>query len=320
MKLNKGFKHVTVKLLSFDGDSLAKKCYEFGRFGDDSYDRLPEHYMDNRIDSAAFIQSIIDGATFPKYALQGTRINFSVEGISRICLAQLTRDPAMFCSESHGLRPMSQELNIPLNMANDPDIMGPFIKAQKLLEKAYIIACEKELPFPETRYLLGHAQTISICCSFTPADFVRACYSRTNNSFCDELNYVYRKMFNELRKAIRLLVDNNSLQLWNWLINEKKCIDDNYYTRTNVFNGDFLPSEVKDGLRPAQNDWRKSGWKLELERIWKEEPELLTKEEQREIAAWQEVEAWAELPTSYVSSNSRVAKNTIKEMPYYESK
>lgn len=319
MKINEGYRHIKVKLLSFNGNGLAKECYEFGRFGDDGYEKLPAEYNMRSGACCNFVHSVMAGRTFPKYALQGHRINFSVEGISRICLAQLTRDPAMFCSESHGLRPMSQELNIPLNMANDSDIMKPFIKAQKLLEKAYVIACEKELPYPETRYLLGHAQTISICCSYTPQDFVRACYSRTNNSFCDELNYVYRKMFYELNNAIEQVSDYNSYNLWKWLIREEKCIDDNYYTRTNVFNSDFIPATIQgDEVRPAQNDWRKSGWKLELERMYKHEPHLLTKNELAIIHEWQAVEFARELPTSYDAACERVAKNAIKDMDYYD--
>lgn len=318
-KFNKGYSNIKVKLLSFEGDNLAKRAYQFGVYGSDAY-RIPDvEYAEDKMEVKRFVSEVLNGTTFPKFLMEATRIEFSIEGISRICLAQLTRDNAIFCSESHGLRPLSQEFNIPLNIANDESIMSKLEQAQKLLEKAYIECCEKEIPFPESRYICLHSQTISLTCSFTPASFARACYSRTNNSFCDELNYVYRKMFYELMKAILSLEDKNSQVLWGWLINEKKCIDDNFYNRTNVFNGDFLPFDNTPVKAPAQNDWRKSCWKMELERMAEEEFWLLTEKELKEIERWKIVEGTGlELPTTYDKKLPRAAKNSIKTMSYYK--
>lgn len=318
-KFNKGYSNIKVKLLSFEGDNLAKRAYQFGVYGSDAYEIPDNNYTRDKDEVKRFVREVMEGTTFPKFLMEATRIEFAVEGISRICLAQLTRDNGIFCSESHGLRPLSQEFNIPLNIANDESIMYKLQQAQRLLEKAYIECCEKEIPFPESRYICLHSQTISLTCSFTPAAFARACYSRTNNSFCDELNYVYRKMFNKLKRAIAALSDENSRTLWSWLINEKKCIDDNFYKRTNVFNGDFLPFDSTPVKAAAQNDWRKSCWKLELERIFDEEPYLLTERERNEIYRWKIVqETGLELPTTYDKKLPRAAKNSIKTMPYYK--
>lgn len=317
-KFNKGYSNIKVSLLSFEGNDLAKRAYLFGVYGSDAYKCPLKVYNEELLDVKRFVKEVLGGTTFPKFLMEGTRIEFAVEGISRICLAQLTRDNAIFCSESHGLRPLSQEFNIPLNIATDESIMGKLEQAQKILEDAYIECCEKEIPFPESRYICLHSQTISLTCSFTPAAFARACYSRTNNSFCDELNYVYRKMFYELSKAIASLADENSRVLWNWLINQKKCIDDNYYRRTNVFNGDFLPFNNEPVENPAQNDWRKSCWKMELERMLEEEHYLLTDREKAEIVRWKIVESTGlELPTTYNDKVERVAKNSIKSTDYY---
>lgn len=316
-KFNNGYSNIKVKLLSFDGENLAKNCYEFAQFGLDRARLFWEEYDKDSHNVKVFVNELTSGKTFPKYALLGHRILFSIEGISRICLAQLTRDSAFFCSESHGLRPLSQEFNIPMNIYADDSIMGKLSKAQELLESAYIEACEKEIPFPESRYLCLHSQTISLTAGFTPADFSRSCYSRTNNSFCDELNYVYRKMFNCVKNAIEQIDDENSKKIWSWLINEKNCIDDGYYTRTKVFNGDFsLMDETTNGRveEPSQNDWRKSCWKIELERMLVEEPELLTNREKNTIRNWQNSDT---LPTTYDSDNDRAAKNYIKQMDYW---
>ena len=183
-KFNKGYSNIKVKLLSFEGDNLAKRAYQFGVYGSDAYKIPDADYAEDKMEVRRFVGEVLNGTTFPKFLMEATRIEFAVEGISRICLAQLTRDNAIFCSESHGLRPLSQEFNIPLNIANDESIMSKLEQAQKLLEKAYIECCEKEIPFPESRYICLHSQTISLTCSFTPSAFARACYSRTNNSFC----------------------------------------------------------------------------------------------------------------------------------------
>ena len=288
--------------------------------GSDAFEMPSKVYSEQSPDVERFVEELIEGTTFPKFAMN-CRVNFSIEGISRICLAQLTRDSAFFCSESHGLRPLSQEFNIPLNIYNDESIMNKVRKAQELIEEAYIEACEKEYPYPETRYICLHSQTISLTASYTLADFARACYSRTNNSFCDELNYVYRKMFYALSKAISRLTDSQSRDIYKWLINEKKCIDDNYYKRTNVFNSDFSPAQSlgRPCFKPAQNDWRKSCWKMELERIFLEEPHLLTARERSEIEDWMQKKDKF-LKTTYDDKEERVAKNAIKKMPYYKSK
>lgn len=319
-KFNNGYKNIKVELTDFEGDNLAKRCYEFSVYGSDSYKFPNKKYDKNSDDVKRYVWELKNGTTFPKFAFMGTRIDFSIEGISRICLAQLTRDGAIFCSESHGLRPLSQCFNIPMNIYADKSIMSKLKRAEKLLESAYVEACEKEIPFPESRYLCLHSQTISLCASYTPLDFKKYCFSRTNNSFCDELNYVYRKMFNELRNKIHNLTDENSKEIWNWIINEKSCIDDSYYMRTNVFNGDFSYGEAENFKvsRPAQNDWRKSCWKLELERIYKEEPFLLTEKEKQAIENWNKDELEGiNLFTSYDNNLDRSAKNSIKHMPYY---
>lgn len=316
-KFNNGYRNIKVKLIDFEVDGLAKKLYLFNRFGSDHYKIPGENFSEDEM--SVFVNELIGGTTFPKMAFEGIRLNFQIEGISRICLAQLTRDNGIFCSESHGLRPLSQEFNIPMNIFKDSSIMEKLTKAQALLEQAYIECCEKEIPYPESRYICLHSQTISLCASFTPIAFVRACYSRTNNSFCDELNYVYRKMYAEIEDAIAASEDYNSIKICRWLFKREKCIDDNYYRRTNVFNSDFNPDKNIIPDNPAQNDWRKSCWKMELERIFEDEPWLLTYKEYLLIEEWKaHEENGNELPTTYDANNKRVAPNAIKEMNYYD--
>lgn len=329
MKFNNGFNNVNVELRQWSGEDFAKQVYEFGRMSHDFIEPLPHDYEENNPDCIKLIDKIIAGTTLPKYALQGTRINFAIEKISRICLAQITRDSAIFASAGGGVFPLTQEFNLPMSIYKDESIMNKLTKAQKLLESAYIEACEKEIPNLEARYIGLHCQVISLTASYTPSDFVRSCYSRTSSNFCDECNYVYRLMYHELNKAINMLKDHNSKRLWQWIVSENKCINDKLYLRERLYNSDFTYLDYKDGdntksslnvTTKALNDWRRSGWKLELERMHDEQPWLLTEYEKKCVVAWKK---WglSELKTTYDSNQKDVCKNAIKNMDYYnESK
>ena len=321
MKFNNGYENIKVQLLDWAGDDLARQVYMFGRLSHDFIDELPKEYDANNPDCIKLIDKIIAGTTLPKYALQGTRLNFAIYDISRICLAQITRDPAFFASASTGVFPLTQEFNIPMSIYQDESIMNKLKQAQSILEDAYIEACEKEIPSIEARYIGLHCQVISLSASYTPADFVRACYSRTSSNFCDECNYVYRLMFNELQKAIFQLKDKQSFKLWAWLISESKCINDKLYTRERLFNSDFTYTLEAHALTTkALNDWRKSGWKLELERMYEHKPELLTATEEDTIVQWLEHEKEGiPLMSTYDNTQKDVLVNAIKTMDYYKN-
>lgn len=321
MKFNEGYNNIKVSLIDWAGNDLARQVYTFGRLSHDFIDGLPEVYDEHNPECIKLIDKIIAGTTLPKYAMQGTRINFAIHDITRICLAQITRDPAFFASASTGVFPLSQEFNIPLSIYRNKKIMHKLEVAQQLLESAYIDACEAEIPSIEARYIGLHCQVISLTASFVPTDFVRACYSRTSSNFCDECNYVYRLMYAELKKAIAALTDKQSIKLWNWLLPESKCINDKLYTRERLFNSDFTYTNEAYMLKTkALNDWRNSGWKLELERMYEERPDLLTELEKETIDDWMRYEASHDdpLPTTYDNTQKDVLVNAIKETDYYK--
>ena len=219
---------------------------------------------------------------------------------------------------------MSQDFNIPMSIYNDKFIMEKLEQAQSLLEEAYIYACEKEYPTIESRYIGLHCQTISLTASYTISDFVRSCHSRTSSNFCDECNYVYRLMYRELvNKINREVIDKLSYKLWNWLVPENKCINDGIYTRERLFNSDFTSEGNHKPELPALNDWRKSGWKMELERMLTDNNNYLTDKEKEIICNWLRNEllnGTDSLPTTYDKNQPDVAVNLIKRMYYYKEK
>lgn len=311
-----GFENIKVTLVSWESDNLAKRVYEFGRLSHDFNYTLTETYDENNEDCKKLINKIIKGTTLPKFALSGARFEFRIENISRICLAQITRDSAIFASASTGVFPMTQDFNIPMSIYEDSEIMEKLKDAQNLLEEAYIMACEKELPSIEARYIGLHCQTISLSASYTASDFVRSCHSRTSSNFCDECNYVYRLMYKCLVEKISQLKDTNSINLYNWMFPENKCINDGFYNRERLFNSDFTAEDYEYDL-PALNDWRKSGWKKELERMYFKNEGYLTEKEKEIISSWLRNK---ELKSTYDDKRPDVVKNMIKTMPYYRRK
>lgn len=150
-------------------------------------------------------------------------------------------------------------------------------------------------------------------------NWLRSCNSRTENNFADEINYIYRLMLFEVRKAVAQIKDPLSKKLWEWLLTfaDRKA----WYKRDHTYNNDFARYPTPDGYtfsEPAHNDWRKSSWKLELEKMYKERPELLLPGEAEMIEKWMKAEAVGEeLPTTYDPSFGLVAKTRIKTVPYY---
>lgn len=146
---------------------------------------------------------------------------------------------------------------------------------------------------------------------------------RTENNFADEINYLYRLMFKALRDAIeRDVTDPLSKQLWDWLIKifampKRMC-------KNFTYNNDFKLVPEPEGFKfeePAHNDWRTSSWKLELERMLKEEPDLLFPGEKEMIEKWQKAEKEGkELPATFDPKFELSPVQLIKKADYYDKR
>lgn len=325
-KFNNGFKNIKVELINYAGDDLAKRVCCFGQHAE-FYTGLNSvnNYSPNDDFCKQIVDEIVNGITFPKYALQGHSVTFSISGISRVCLAQFTREGnsdtgTFFCSASSGTRPLTQEQNIPMNIYERKDWMLRYEKINDLLEDLYCDMLSEGIPFMDARYIMPHAQTIDICYTASMQSFISSCKKRFDNCIADEINYLYRLMLNELKKAIQKDVkDTLSKTLWNWLID--KC-DIHTYSTNVTYRNDFerfkKPASVKFDEN-AHNDWRKSQWKKELERIYAERPELLLPGEQHMIEEWLQSELYGmPLKACYNPNDYFTPEKSIKAMPYYK--
>ena len=322
-KFNNGFENIKVELINFAGNDLAKRVCCFGQHAE-FYEglRCVEDYSPDNEFCQQIVDEIINGITFPKYALSGHSVSFSIEGISRVCLAQFTREgtsdtSTFFCSASSGTRPLTQELVIPRNIYNNKDWMERYSKINKELESLYVDILSSGVPFMDARYLMPHAQTIDICYTATMLSFIGSCKKRFDHSIADEINYLYRLMKHELVKAVeREVTDPLAKKLWMWLINQCNITR---YSSNLTYRNDFTKYELPEGVHfeeNAHNDWRKSQWKLELEWIYANKPYLLDELEIKMVERWlgKPIE---ELPATYNSEDRFTPETSIKRMDYY---
>lgn len=314
-----GYENISVKLIDWKGNDLAKAVTSFGKLGEFYEGAENLEYDPNHPHFQKVVDEIINGKTFAKFAFEGSKLSFQVNNISRICLAQLTREKGFFCSQSGDTRPLTQEFITPKAIYKRKDWMDRLEKIEKDIESLYIDMCEDGITYMEARYFGFHAQTISLCYTADVIQWMNSCNSRTENNFADEINYIYRLMRYELVKAIEELTDPLSKKLWIWLLqfSDRKS----FYKRDHTYNNDFARYPTPEGYdfgENAHNDWRKSSWKIELEDMYRDQPELLLPGEKEMIENWMKLEAEGkELPTSYVKEDPFTAYTRIKEVEYY---
>lgn len=319
MKYNNGVENITVELLHWDGEDIAKKCFDFGKHAE-FYDYKDIEYDANSPICQEVITDIIEGRTFPKFAFEGCRVGFKINNISRICLAQFTRESGIFCSESSATHPLTNDMIIPRNIYENDIWMDEIKEIFGKLEGLYIKMAEAGIPYMDARYIMPHCQTISLSYSAPIINFTRSCASRTRNDFCDEINHLYRSMRYELMRRIEVLTDPLSKKLWEWLMRNSintKWIVPNY---TYGINMERYPAPVGFVERETpHNDYTKSSWIEELINYYNEKHHLLLPYEEEMIEKWIDMyDDGIPLPNTFDENDPKALQNAIKTMSYYK--
>lgn len=224
-------------------------------------------------------------------------------GISRVNLAQLTRHRGwVFNSESQMPQPVNHNVMIPLNIVNSPY----YERAKKLIEDAQKLyddmTCGNDnrettnIPYQDARYMLIHGQTCDISASFTLPQLVGACGMRLENNTHDEINYTFRLLVKELRKAVMTCEEMDLLDksIYNELLDRCDVSGANRKVGTchdPMFGNSFkrfsdADSYVTKTTENCQFNYKKLAWYQELKRIAEEEPELLLPDEREMIESW----------------------------------
>ena len=226
--------------------------------------------------------------------------------ISRVNLAQLTRHRGWFFnSESQMPQPVDHNVIIPLNIVNSEY----YERAVKLIEESQKLYDDMTkgnddgkdhtvIPYQDARYLLMHGQTCDASCSFTLPQLVNVCGQRLENNTADEINYAFRLLLKELKKAIALDDEMDELDKLVYTKNLERCdcfgaAAKKCFTCDDVFGNSFKRfcdgnEHVTHATENCKFDYSKSAWYAELKRIYKEEPELLLSGEAAMIESWED--------------------------------
>lgn len=228
------------------------------------------------------------------------------KNISRVNLAQLTRHRGwLFQVESQMPQHVEHNVILPLNIVQSEF----YERAVKLIEESQKLYDDMTkgndngkdhtvIPYQDARYLLMHGQTCDASCSFTLPQLVNVCGQRLENNTADEINYAFRLLLKELKKAIALDDEMDELDKLVYTKNLERCdcfgaAIKKCFTCDDVFGNSFKRFEdanehVTHATENCKFDYSKSAWYAELKRIYKEEPELLLPGEKEMIENWED--------------------------------
>ena len=228
------------------------------------------------------------------------------KNISRVNLAQLTRHRGwLFQVESQMPQHVEHNVVLPLNIVQSEF----YERAVKLIEESQKLYDDMTkgndngrdhtvIPYQDARYLLMHGQTCDASCSFTLPQLVNVCGQRLENNTADEINYAFRLLLKELKKAIVLDAEMDELDKLVYTKNRERCdcfgaAAKKCFTWDDVFGNSFKRfcdgnEHVTHATENCKFDYSKSAWYAELKRIYKEEPELLLPGEAAMIESWED--------------------------------
>lgn len=228
------------------------------------------------------------------------------KNISRVNLAQLTRHRGwLFQVESQMPQHVEHNVILPLNIVQSEF----YERAVKLIEESQKLYDDMTkgnddgkdhtvIPYQDARYLLMHGQTCDASCSFTLPQLVNVCGQRLENNTADEINYAFRLLLKELKKAIALDDEMDELDKLVYIKNLERCdcfgaAAKKCFTCDDVFGNSFKRfgdgnEHVTHATENCKFDYSKSAWYAELKRIYKEEPELLLPGEAAMIESWED--------------------------------
>lgn len=228
------------------------------------------------------------------------------KNISRVNLAQLTRHRGwLFQVESQMPQHVEHNVILPLNIVQS-EFYERVVKLIEESQKLYDDMTKGNddgkdntvIPYQDARYLLMHGQTCDASCSFTLPQLVNVCGQRLENNTADEINYAFRLLLKELKKAIALDDEMDELDKLIYIKNLERCdcfgaAAKKCFTCDDVFGNSFKRfcdgnEHVTYATENCKFDYSKSAWYAELKRIYKEEPELLLPGEAEMIESWED--------------------------------
>lgn len=293
---SKGYEDISVEVIDYNTNIAehAWNCYRM------TWKHLQNiDYSPDKVAVRECLDNIIKMRALPMPREQAL-MTFRINGISRVCLAQITRQrKAAFNVESQMPQPVEHNVIIPLNIYENKKFSS---RAKKLIEnsqKLYNDMIKDGIPPQDARYLLMHGQTTSLVYVVDVNTFVSSFGFRCENNLSDEINLVYRLCKQEILSTINDdynagIIDALTYKFYLNIIAPADAAGANKKVGQNydyVFGNSFkrypdANEEITEITKHCDYDFTKSAWYLELQRLQKESPELLFDNEYEMIEGW----------------------------------
>lgn len=292
-KISNGYENISVEIIDYNKE-LAKHAWNCYRMTWKELQNVKYDENDDRIKQA--INDIIMYRALPMPREQGI-ITFRINNISRVCLAQLTRQrKACFNVESQMPRPIEHNVIIPLNIVNDKELNEEAVKLVKASQKLYDKCIKKGIPPQDARYITLHGQTTSCVYVVDINTFVSSFGQRCENNIADEINLVYRlckfAILNKINEDLNNKeIDKLTWQMYNRIIvpadcqgaKQKVCVNYDKVFGNGAQRYQSANKEIEEITKNADYDFKKSAWYLELQRL----PDYLLFDDEKEM-----IEKW----------------------------
>ena len=293
MNISIGYEDITAEVIDYNKD-LARHSWNCYRMTWKELQNVEYDVNDERVKQA--INDIVLYRALPMPREQGI-ITFRINNISRVCLAQLTRQrKACFNVESQMPRPISHNAIIPLNICKDEELQKEAFRLAEETQQFYDKCIEKGIPPQDARYMTLHGQTTSCVYVVDINTFVGSFSQRCENNISDEINLVYRLCKKAILDKIEDDVKNGEIDALTFMMyariispadcqgaKQHICLN---YDRVFGNGAKRYPSaneEIESITKNADYDFKKSAWYLELQRL----PEdLLFPDEKEMIERW----------------------------------
>jgi len=291
--ISKGYEDISVELIDYESN-IAEHAWNCYRMTWKHLQNVPYNPFDDRCKEA--LNNIIKMRALPMPREQAI-MTFRINNISRVCLAQITRQrKAAFNVESQMPRPVEHNVILPLNIVLDDELSN---EARELIRKSqtfYDKLINKGIPPQDARYLLMHGQTTSLVYVVDINTFVSSFGFRCENNLSDEINLVYRLCKKAILDKIAYdrscdAIDDLTYEFYKTIISAADAMGAKQHVGANVdhvFGNSFkrypdANEEVTEITKNCDYDFSKSAWYFEMQRL---PDELLFNGEKEMIESW----------------------------------
>lgn len=295
LNISNGYEDISVEVIDINAN-IAEHIWNCYRMTWKNLQNV-EYDVNNKIVQKA-IDNVIHMKALPMPREQAL-ITFRINNISRVCLAQITRQrESAFNVESQMPRPIEHNVILPLNIANS-DLVNEAKELIELSQKFYDKLIDRGVPPQDARYMTMHGQTTSLVYVVNINKFVSSFGFRCENNLSDEINLVYRLCKKALLNYIEKLYYNSQIDVLTYhfyktILYNADCDGAKFKIGKNtdkVFGNSFkrypdANEEVTETTNNCDYDFKKSAWYQELKRLYKTNKDLLFADEDKMIEGW----------------------------------